>query len=99
MLDAIQLTEFAEPLEGSVKLSDGRRLGYAEYGGRQGSPVFHFHRDPGSRLEAGILHETAAALGVRLIGVDRPGTGHDPKPRRRLIDWPSDVAELADSLG
>jgi len=40
------------------------------------------------------------ATGARLIAVDRPGMGlSDPKPGRTLLDWPRDVAELADSLG
>jgi pimeloyl-ACP methyl ester carboxylesterase len=38
--------------------------------------------------------------GVRVIATDRPGYGiSDPKPDRALIDWPSDVLELADHLG
>jgi pimeloyl-ACP methyl ester carboxylesterase len=35
-----------------------------------------------------------------MIAVDRPGIGGpDPQPGRRVLDWPRDVAELADSLG
>jgi pimeloyl-ACP methyl ester carboxylesterase len=35
-----------------------------------------------------------------VIAVDRPGIGgSDPQPGRRVLDWPTDVAELADSLG
>ncbi len=89
----------AEPIEGSVRLSDGRQLGYAEYGDHSGAPLFHFHGHPGSRLEAAILHEAAAEAGIRLIGVDRPGMGFsDFKPGHRLLDWSADVGELADSL-
>jgi pimeloyl-ACP methyl ester carboxylesterase len=37
---------------------------------------------------------------VRKVAVDGPGIGgSDPQPGRRVLDWPSDVAELADSLG
>jgi len=40
-----------------------------------------------------------AALGVRLVTVDRPGAGlSDFQPRRALLDWPADVAALADAL-
>jgi pimeloyl-ACP methyl ester carboxylesterase len=36
---------------------------------------------------------------VRLITVDRPGIGlSDACPRRRLLDWPHDVRQLADEL-
>jgi pimeloyl-ACP methyl ester carboxylesterase len=38
-------------------------------------------------------------VGARLIAVDRPGIGlSDPLPGRRLLDWPADVAELANQL-
>ncbi len=100
MREFLHIAGLTEPIEGSVRLSDGRQVGYAEYGDHHGSPVFHFHGHPGSRLEAGILHEPAAKSGVRLIGVDRPGMGYsDFKPGRRLLDWPDDIVELADALG
>ena len=42
----------------------------------------------------------ALRQGIRLIAVDRPGIGiSDPRPGRRLLDWPADVAQLADHLG
>jgi pimeloyl-ACP methyl ester carboxylesterase len=38
-------------------------------------------------------------LGVRLICVDRPGYGESTfQPGRRILDWPADVAQLADTL-
>lgn len=41
-----------------------------------------------------------AALGIRLITLDRPGYGFSNfQPKRRLLDWPQDVSELADALG
>jgi pimeloyl-ACP methyl ester carboxylesterase len=37
---------------------------------------------------------------VRLITVDRPGYGLSTfQPGRRLLDWPGDIAQLADHLG
>lgn len=37
---------------------------------------------------------------MRLILVDRPGYGgSDFQPGRKLLDWPGDVAQLADALG
>ena len=41
----------------------------------------------------------ARELGVRLIAPERPGYGlSDLQLQRRLVDWPEDVAELADFL-
>lgn len=83
-----------------IRLADGRAIGYAEYGNRDGQALFYFHGDPGSRLEARFLAQAAEDAGVRLLGVDRPGMGLSTyQPRRRLLDWPDDVAELADRLG
>jgi pimeloyl-ACP methyl ester carboxylesterase len=82
-----------------VRLRDGRRLGYAEYGDRAGVPVLFFHGTPGSRRIARVAHEVAARLAVRIIAPDRPGFGlSDFQPARRLIDWPADVVQLADAL-
>ena len=83
-----------------IRLSDGRRLGFAEYGQRLGKPVFYFHGFPGSRLEARLAETMSKDTQVRFIGIDRPGFGlSDFKPKRSLADWPKDVTELADSLG
>jgi pimeloyl-ACP methyl ester carboxylesterase len=80
-------------------LSDGRSLAFEEYGDLQGKPVFFFHGAPGSRT----FHprdELTRRLGVRLITTDRPGYGQSTfQPGRRLLDWPNDIAQLADSLG
>jgi pimeloyl-ACP methyl ester carboxylesterase len=82
-----------------LQLHDGRTLGYAEYGSSEGKPLFYFHGHPGSRFEARFLAGQAAQVGVRLIGIDRPGMGRSTfKAGRRLLDWPDDVVELADSL-
>lgn len=83
-----------------VRLPDGRRLGFAEYGDRRGRPVLLFHGLPGSRLQRPPDERVAAELGARLIAVDRPGFGlSDYQPHRTLPDWPRDVAALADALG
>lgn len=86
---------FAQSVQ-SITLKDGRRLGYAEFGSSSAPPVFYFHGWPGSRLEAGFFD----VPGVKMIGLDRPGYGlSDPHPKRKLTDWPNDVAQLADHLG
>ena len=87
-------------LKSFITLSDGRRLCYAEYGDPQGKPVFAFHGNPSSRL----FFEKSLVVGIRsdlrIIAPDRPGFGRsDFKPGRKLLDWPDDVAEMADLLG
>jgi len=85
----------------TIKLKDGRQLGYADLGNPDANHViFHFHGFPGYRLEAMLLADRAITKNVRLIGIDRPGWGlSDFKKNRTLLDWPDDVAELADALG
>jgi pimeloyl-ACP methyl ester carboxylesterase len=86
--------------QNNIILSDGRKLGFAEFGETQGEPVFYFHGFPGSRLEAKLAETMAKDSRVRFIGIDRPGFGlSDFKPKRAIVDWPNDVTELADSLG
>ena len=87
-------------MDAALRLADGRQLGYAEYGRPDRRAVFYFHGFPGSRLEARLLHGSGLRAGVRIIALDRPGCGLSTyQPRRTLLDWPADVAALADSLG
>ncbi len=83
----------------TIRLPDGRRLAFAEYGAPAGKPVFFFQGTPSSRLmhpDEGVTRD----LGVWLIVADRPGFGlSDPQPGRTLLDWPADVIVLADALG
>jgi pimeloyl-ACP methyl ester carboxylesterase len=82
-----------------IELSDGRGLAYAEYGDPHGSPVLSCHGGLSSRLDAAPADEAAKQLGIRLISPDRPGIGlSNHLPGRTLLDWPKDVAELADAL-
>jgi pimeloyl-ACP methyl ester carboxylesterase/AcrR family transcriptional regulator len=82
-----------------LTLRDGRRLAYTEWGSRDGAPIIHLHGTPGSRFEHEAAEELYRSLGVRMITPDRPGYGlSDPQPHRRLVDWPADLVELADSL-
>ena len=80
-------------------LRDRRVLGYAEYGDPTGTPVFFFHGLPGSRRQRHPDDSIAIELGAHIITIDRPGYGFsDFQPGRMLLDWPDDVAQLADSL-
>lgn len=84
----------------TLRLRDGRLLGYAAYGTAAGHPVVAFHGTPGSRLMLRVADPPARRLGVRLIVPDRPGYGlSSPQPGRQIADWPDDVRELADALG
>ena len=85
-----------------VKLRDGRTLAFNEYGSPVGRPIIHCHGAPSSRVEGDLIFDgaTAAALDLRIIVPDRPGMGRsDFLQRRKVMDWPSDVVELADALG
>jgi pimeloyl-ACP methyl ester carboxylesterase len=85
--------------EGTVTLADGRRIGFAEYGVSNGVPVFEFHGFPGSRFYH-LREDALEDAHVRLITLERPGIGlSDRKPARTLLDWPKDVAEVADHFG
>jgi len=68
---------------GTLELSDGRRLTYDDVGAPDGRPIVYLHGCPDCRLTRHPDDELAAAIGVRLIAVDRPGYGGSDAPR----DW------------
>ncbi len=83
----------------TLRLHDGRLIGFAEYGDLSGAPVFYFHGFPSSRLEASCFDAAAKANGYRVIGLDRPGMGLSSLDKNRtILSWAKDVAECADSL-
>ncbi|MHA1241754.1 MAG: alpha/beta fold hydrolase [Promethearchaeota archaeon] len=87
-------------IDQTLKLKDGRTLGYIDLGNKHAKPLFHFHGFPGSRLEVMLLADRAIKKNIRLISIDRPGMGlSDFKKNRTLLEWPEDVVELADALG
>jgi pimeloyl-ACP methyl ester carboxylesterase len=82
----------------TVVLADGRTLGYALWGEPEGSPVLLVGTSPGSRLFCPDLPATLAA-GVRLVTVDRPGSGRsDPDPHPSMAGWVADAGALVDHL-
>jgi pimeloyl-ACP methyl ester carboxylesterase len=88
-----------QPVAATVELRDGRVLAYDEWGPADGFPVLGFLGTPLSRV-AHLGEEAPKAAEVRLILVDRPGYGRsDLQPGRTLLDWPTDIAELAAALG
>jgi pimeloyl-ACP methyl ester carboxylesterase/DNA-binding CsgD family transcriptional regulator len=82
-----------------MRLPDGRWLAWSDNGDPNGLPILFMHGIAGSRHlrhpDDGILLEHR----LRLIIPERPGTGDsDPLPSRTVMDWPKDVAILADRL-
>lgn len=87
--------------DNTIKLLDGRNLGFADYGRPDGVPLFLFHGTPGSRVFRRLEKAPwVDKFGMRVFTPERPGYGlSDPAPGRQLRDWASDVEELANSLG
>jgi len=86
-------------VDATIRLRDLRTLSFAVWGPDDGIPIFGFHGGGLSRLQH-YGDEAPARAGVRLVLVDRPGSGRsDPHPGAALLDWPRDIAELADALG
>ena len=82
---------------GQVRLSDGRLLGWAEWGPEHGTPVLLCSPAATGR-SLGFGGDVVDELEIRLIAVDRPGLGaSEPAPGRTLDDWVRDVREFADA--
>lgn len=91
-----------EMIEGSLKLEDGRDIGWAEWGLPDAPVVVYCHGFPGCRREMALAEPIIAhhRLRARVVALDRPGYGLSTfQPGRRFLDWPADVAEAADRLG
>src|SRR5689334_1291811 len=83
----------------TIRLRDGRTLGYAEYGAPEGLTVIYAHGGLSCRLDVASGAQAAQHAKIRLLAVDRPGIGlSDPKPGRTVVDWAADIAELKDQL-
>jgi pimeloyl-ACP methyl ester carboxylesterase len=94
--------DIARPkLEGNVAVGEDRQIGFAEFGDPQGRAVFWLHGTPGARrqipTEARIY---AKQHGIRLIGLDRPGTGSSsPHLYENIVASADDLRTIADILG
>ena len=84
--------------EHGIRLADGRRLGVAEFGDREGTPILWFHGTPGARRQIPVPARVAAAeRGLRLLGIERPGIGWStPHLYDSVLGWARDIEELAD---
>ena len=78
----------------SLKLKDGRALGFRAFGPQDGVPEFYFHGFPGSRLEGGL----AETPGRRLVAVDCPGYGLSAPFRGRNLIIVNKSAEIIRTL-
>ena len=87
--------------EGALRLPDGRRLGFAEFGVPTGRAVLWFHGTPGARRQIPpAARDMAVERGLRLIGVDRPGVGLSTSHLYdQLRDYADDIEVLVDHLG
>jgi pimeloyl-ACP methyl ester carboxylesterase len=91
------------PSTATVTLDDGRTVAYADFGGpgdAGATAVLWCHGGPGSRLEPTYVAADAAAVGLRCIGIDRPGYGGSTvQPGRTVAGWVPDALAVADHLG
>jgi len=84
----------------TVTRPGGRAVGAADYGVAGQTPVIWCHGGPSSRFEPKYFAHDAARVGLRLIGIDRPGYGRStPHPGRTIGEWVDDALAVADALG
>ncbi|KAF5002045.1 hypothetical protein FGRMN_656 [Fusarium graminum] len=84
----------------AIKLSDGRQLGYHDFGDPKGMPVIYIHGSPDSGVTlSGFEDSLAKRLVVRWIAPDRPGIGRSTyQHNRRVLDYPADLQSLITHL-
>lgn len=80
-------------------LSDGRTLGYIEYGNSNGVPIFLLHGTPGSRIFGLENEPLIEEEKLRIITPERPGYGlSSPLKNRGISCYSNDIDELANYL-
>lgn len=84
----------------AMTLADGRALTYEVYGDPDGAPVIFSHGFSDSHVIRNPDDALTASLGVRWIAADQPGVGGStPMSGRKMVDWGTDMEQLADHLG
>jgi pimeloyl-ACP methyl ester carboxylesterase len=94
--------DIARPkLEGNIAVGEDRQIGFAEFGDPQGRAVFWLHGTPGARRQIPTeARMYAKDHGIRLIGLDRPGTGSSsPHLYPNVAAFADDLRTMADTLG
>lgn len=82
------------------ELGPGHRLSYRQYGAADGIPVFLLSNWGFSSLQPPWVHNAALQHGIRLIAVERPGTGlSTPDNTMTHMSFADIMRRLADALG
>jgi pimeloyl-ACP methyl ester carboxylesterase len=82
-----------------MRLADGRRIGYAEYGDPHGLPVVALHGTPGSRFMFALTDAAARERGLRIFAPERPGYGLSDFRRADAFAQPAgDVEAFVEAL-
>jgi pimeloyl-ACP methyl ester carboxylesterase len=91
----------APRVEGTVRVRGDRKLGFAEFGPHDGTPVVWCHGTPGARRQIPEPARLAAIeTGVRIVGIDRPGVGLSTSHLYpSVLDFALDLEIVADQLG
>jgi pimeloyl-ACP methyl ester carboxylesterase len=76
-------------------------MGWAAFGDPTGDPVLWFHGTPGARCQVpSDLDDEARARRLRVIGIERPGTGESTEHHYdQVADFIDDVVVVLDDLG
>lgn len=82
-----------------IDVPGGHRVALAEYGDPAGAPVIYLHGAGGCRLEGQAFDKAARDLGVRVVGLDRPGRSLRIPPTASPTAYAEEVAAVADHLG
>ena len=87
-------------LAGTLTVADGRRLCFDDVGDPAGQAVLYVHGTPDSRRARHPDDSVAAAAGIRLVAIDRPGSGgSSPHPTGTVGSFADDAAAVAAHLG
>jgi pimeloyl-ACP methyl ester carboxylesterase len=82
-----------------VRLPDGRRIEYREFGDPSGVPAMYLHGTPSSGSEGQWLDRPTRAHGVRLVSIDRPGyLRSEAGPDRSFTSVARDIGAAAEAL-
>jgi pimeloyl-ACP methyl ester carboxylesterase len=98
--EEVALPEVEHPAYGAIRVPDGRALAWAEYGSARGVPCILIPDVGSSRLApTWLLHDSALPSVVRLLAMDRPGTGaSDPIGLGGREEPADDLRRLVETL-